>query len=113
MVSRFLKSSHTQRPRRFALLIMTNTKIVLLSQLFEIGLTTELMGVSLVFGHFNAVHPGHIRYFHTARNYGDRLVVALEGDEQLPEIERRVGFSENERAQALAELDVIDKIIIL
>lgn len=68
---------------------------------------------SLCYGHFNVIHPGHLRYFQTARNYGDRLVVALEGDSQLSESDRRQLFSEEERAQSVAALDLIDSVVIL
>ena len=59
----------------------------------------------LCFGHFNAIHPGHIRYFRTARQYGAPLVVALESDSQLPDAERSSAFPERERAHAVAALE--------
>jgi rfaE bifunctional protein kinase chain/domain len=34
----------------------------------------------LVFGHFNVLHPGHIRLFKFARSLGDLLFVAVESD---------------------------------
>ncbi len=34
----------------------------------------------LIFGHFNVLHPGHIRLFKFARNLDPNLVVAIEGD---------------------------------
>lgn len=33
-----------------------------------------------VFGHFNVIHPGHLRLLRFAKAYGDRLVVAVESD---------------------------------
>ena len=69
--------------------------------------------ISLCYGHFNAIHPGHLRYFQTARKHGEKLFVALEGDEQLSEFERTQQFSQEERAQAVAALDLVDLVIIL
>jgi rfaE bifunctional protein kinase chain/domain len=34
----------------------------------------------LVYGHFNVLHPGHIRLFQFARGFGDLLSVAIESD---------------------------------
>ena len=38
------------------------------------------LGLVLVFGHFNVLHPGHIRLFKFARGFGDQLVIAVESD---------------------------------
>ena len=37
-------------------------------------------GCVLAYGHFNTIHPGHIRYLRHTRGLGDKLVVALIGD---------------------------------
>ena len=34
----------------------------------------------LITGHFNVLHPGHIRLFRFARDFGDALVIAVESD---------------------------------
>ena len=34
----------------------------------------------LVSGYFNILHPGHLRLFRSAKEYGDRLIVAVESD---------------------------------
>ncbi len=70
-------------------------------------------GAALVFGHFNVIHPGHIRYFQTAKDHGRTLIVAIEGDGQLSGLERQKVFSEKDRAQAIASLEMIDAVIIL
>jgi rfaE bifunctional protein kinase chain/domain len=88
-------------------------KIFYLSELQSRPDRKVLSDVVLCFGHFNAIHPGHIRYFRTARQHGAPLVVALESDSQLPEAERSSVFPERERAQAVAALDMIDYVVIL
>jgi len=33
-----------------------------------------------VSGHFNVLHPGHLRLLRFAKEYGDRLIVAVQSD---------------------------------
>ena len=42
-------------------------KILRLSDLGKTFDPDKLAGVTACFGHFNAIHPGHVRYFRTAR----------------------------------------------
>ena len=88
-------------------------RVIYLSQLSDADDFKVLSDVVLCFGHFNTIHPGHIRYFLTARRYGTPVVVALEGDAQLPLTERDRGFGEVERAQSVAALNMIDHVVIL
>ena len=90
------------------------TKIVTLKNLLGQETISERFGASLCFGHFNVIHPGHLRYFHTARRYGDRLIVAIEGDKTLStQSELGEWFSESERASAVAALEVVDEVVVL
>jgi rfaE bifunctional protein kinase chain/domain len=89
------------------------SKVIRLSELVVEGDVDRFQGASLCFGHFNAIHPGHIRYFQTANRHGNQLVIALEGTNQLPESERNVVFSEVDRAEALAALSIVDYVVIL
>jgi rfaE bifunctional protein kinase chain/domain len=89
------------------------TKVCRLSdigQAFEAGLFSR---ATVCFGHFNTIHPGHIRYFRTAKNHGTPLVVAVEGDAQLLTAERSFIFPETERAQSIALLELVDYVVIL
>ena len=54
-------------------------------------------GCVLAYGHFNTIHPGHIRYLRHARGLGKNLVVALIGDGK-----NRYTFTQQERAEALS-----------
>ena len=89
------------------------SKVVYLSELSSPIDWANLSGAVLCFGHFNTIHPGHIRYFLTARKYDTPLVVALEGDSQLPEAERDRSFGQRDRARAVSALDMIDHVVIL
>ena len=91
-----------------------STKVTTLTA-FERETTDLFLGhdVSLCFGLFNLLHPGHLRYFQTAKQYGTKLVVALRGDNMLSDLERRECFPDIERAKAVAALELIDNVIIL
>ena len=89
------------------------SNVIRLSELVVEGDVDKFQGASLCFGHFNAIHPGHIRYFQNATHHGDQLIIALEGTDQLPESERNVLFSEVDRAEALAALSIVDYVVIL
>ena len=88
-------------------------KVLFLSELSEVDDFETMSGAVLCFGHFNTIHPGHIRYFLTAGQYGASVVVALEGDAQLPVAERDRFFGEEERAQSVAALNMVDHVVIL
>ena len=62
------------------------------------------------YGHFNIVHPGHIRFLEFAKKQGDQLIVALLADKDLP---NGLYFSEEERAIGLFNTDLVDHIVIL
>jgi len=47
--------------------------------MYESDLMTETTSV-LVFGHFNALHSGHIRLLQFARGFGEHLSVAVKSD---------------------------------
>jgi rfaE bifunctional protein kinase chain/domain len=89
------------------------SKVIRLSELVAEGDVNRYQDASLCFGHFNAIHPGHIRYFQTANHHGSQLVIAVEGTNQLPESERNVVFPEADRAEALAVLSIVDYVVIL
>ena len=59
-------------------------------------------GCVLAYGHFNTIHPGHIRYLRHARGLGKNLVVALIGDGK-----NRYTFTQQERAEALSLLGLL------
>ena len=65
-------------------------------------------GCVLAYGHFNTIHPGHIRYLRHARGLGDQLVVALIGDEKTG-----FPFKQHERAEALSLLGIADGVLLL
>ena len=90
-----------------------NTKVETLSELVPGSKSSRGDNVALCYGHFNAIHPGHLRYFRKAKDSADKLLIAVEGDKQLSELERGINFSESDRAQAVAALDIVDGVVIM
>jgi len=65
-------------------------------------------------GVFDLIHPGHVRYLGDARSLGDALIVGLNSDRSVrankgPE---RPITPEQERAEVLAALAVVDAVVI-
>jgi rfaE bifunctional protein nucleotidyltransferase chain/domain len=73
-------------------------------------------GKKIVFtnGCFDILHVGHIRYLAQARKLGDILVVGLNTDRSVRAIkgEKRPIVSENERAEVLSALKVVDYVVL-
>ena len=65
--------------------------------------------VVVCYGHFNIVHPGHIRYLQNAQSLGQHLVVVLQ-DESKADTKL---FPASERAMALKALSAVDTVISL
>ncbi len=65
-------------------------------------------GCVLAYGHFNTIHPGHIRYLRHARGLGEKFVVALIGDNTIS-----YAFQQEERAEALCLLGIADAVLLL
>jgi len=80
--------------------------------IFTIESFPNIKETALAYGHFNSVHPGHIRYLKNAASQGKSLIVAV-----LPDTEkgasREYKFTQKERAEGLASLNIIDGILLL
>jgi D-glycero-beta-D-manno-heptose 1-phosphate adenylyltransferase len=73
-------------------------------------------GKTIVFtnGVFDLLHPGHVRYLAEARAHGDALIVGVNSDRSVRAIkgpERPIN-SEQERAEVLAALEVVDAVVV-
>ena len=86
-----------------------NKKIIQLEKVSQNARDT----VVLCHGHFNIIHPGHIRYLDYARQQGSILVVSIQGDESFLNSERKHHFSETERAAGVASIQTVDQVILL
>jgi rfaE bifunctional protein nucleotidyltransferase chain/domain len=63
-------------------------------------------------GVFDLLHPGHIRYFQSARREGDLLVVTVTPDRFVNKGPGRPVFNERLRAEAVAALATVDYVAI-
>ncbi len=66
--------------------------------------------IVFVSGHFNILHPGHLRLLRTAKEYGERLIVAVESD-------RMAGVAahlpENLRLEVVQSHGLVDEAFII
>jgi len=76
----------------------------------------EEQGRKLVFtnGCFDLLHVGHVRYLQQARELGDALVVAVNGDAGVRELKgpTRPINSEQDRAEVLSALECVTYVTI-
>jgi D-glycero-beta-D-manno-heptose 1-phosphate adenylyltransferase len=70
--------------------------------------------IILANGCFDVLHVGHIRYLHSAKALGGRLVVAVNSDESVRALkgDGRPVLPANERAEILAALADVDGVVI-
>lgn len=73
-------------------------------------------GKRIVFtnGCFDIIHLGHIHYLREAKSKGDVLIVGLNSDESVKRIkgEKRPIMPEEERAEILASLEMVDFVVL-
>ena len=69
--------------------------------------------IALSNGHFNLIHPGHLRYLQHAKSLADKLVVAIRSDKELDNDSFGQHFTEDERAESVANLQIVDSVVIL
>ena len=69
--------------------------------------------VVLCHGHFNIIHPGHIRYLDYARKQGTKLIVSILGDGNFLNSEQKHHFSEAERSLGVASIQTVDQVVLL
>ncbi len=64
-------------------------------------------------GCFDIIHAGHVRYLKEAKSLGDILVIGLNSDKSIKQIKPlRPINSENERAEVLASLEMVDFVAL-
>lgn len=60
-------------------------------------------------GVFDLLHPGHLHYLNSSKEYGDKLVVVIARDSR---IEKDLHFTENERKEMIDALEIVDKALL-
>lgn len=91
-------------------------KIISRNELQELVLRFKGEGKTIVFtnGCFDLLHVGHVRYLKEAKELGDILIVGLNSDRSVTKLKgsNRPLVPENERAEILSALDVVDFVTI-
>ena len=95
---------------------MRNKKIKSLIQLIQIRRKLKKEGKKVVFtnGCFDILHRGHIECLRKAKSFGDVLIVGLNSDSSVRKIKggKRPILSQNDRAEILASLEMVDYVLI-
>ena len=68
--------------------------------------------VALCHGCFDILHAGHLRHFEAAKDLADALVITVTPDRFVNKGPDRPVFSEDQRAELIAGLQVIDLVSI-
>lgn len=66
----------------------------------------------IVSGYFNPVHKGHIAYFHSARQFADKLIVIVNNDYQRKLKGSKEFMKEDERVMILKELKIVNYVYL-
>src|SRR5947207_7801245 len=95
---------------------MSLEKLKTASELALIRDALAARGRRMVFtnGCFDILHAGHVRYLQAARQLGDALVVALNGDASVRALkgEDRPLNPEHDRAEVIAALGCVDYVTV-
>jgi len=87
-----------------------------LKEIREIVRTEQSAGKIVVFsnGCFDLLHAGHIRYLEAAREEGDILIVAINGDDSVEALKGsgRPLMPESERAEIISAMECVDHVMI-
>ncbi|MFD2512309.1 iron-containing alcohol dehydrogenase [Pontibacter locisalis] len=66
-----------------------------------------------VIGVFDLFHKGHIELLKKARSLGNRLIVAVNGDEMVSEYKRKPFYSEEDRLEIIRNCKYVDEAFII
>jgi D-glycero-beta-D-manno-heptose 1-phosphate adenylyltransferase len=95
---------------------MNDGKILSRQQIRERVEQWRALGEAVVLanGNFDLLHVGHVRYLRGAKALGGRLVVAINSDDSVRALkgEGRPIMPEEERAEIVAALAVVDAVVI-
>ena len=69
------------------------------------------MKIIVVSGGFDPIHSGHIEYFKSAKEYGDRLIVALNSDQWLEKKKGKFFMTFSERYSIVSSINYVDEVV--
>ena len=68
--------------------------------------------IILCHGDFDNFHYGHLKYFESAKKFGDILVVSLTSDKYINKGLNRPIFNEKQRAEIISSLKIVDYVYV-
>jgi D-beta-D-heptose 7-phosphate kinase/D-beta-D-heptose 1-phosphate adenosyltransferase len=93
-----------------------SAKVKNLNQLVRIRRRLKRRGMKVVFtnGCFDILHRGHIHILKKAKSLGDVLIIGLNSDSSVRKLkgEKRPILLQNDRAEILAALEMVDYVLI-
>ena len=69
------------------------------------------MKIVVVSGGFDPIHSGHIEYFKSAKEHGDKLIVALNSDQWLEKKKGKFFMPFSERHSIVSSINYVDEVI--
>ncbi len=90
------------------------SKIKTINELSKVLTTLRKNGKKIVHCHgvFDLLHPGHIKYFESAKKKGDILAVTITKDQYVNKGPGRPIFNENLRAESVSAIECVDYVAI-
>jgi len=70
------------------------------------------MKIVLVTGGFDPIHSGHLAYFQSAKQLGDKLIVGLNSDDWLTRKKGRPFMPLSERFALVSALSIVDEVVV-
>lgn len=70
------------------------------------------MKIVLCHGVFDVLHIGHVKYFQSAKRWGDHLVVSITSDRFVNKGPNRPYFTQEIRKNMLEQLSIVDEVVI-
>ena len=69
------------------------------------------MKIVVVSGGFDPIHSGHIEYFKSAKEHGDKLIVALNSDQRLEKKKGKFFMPFEERFSIVSSIHFVDQVV--
>lgn len=93
--------------------IKKNNKILRFSEINKLVSINKKNNFVLCHGHFDLIHPGHLRFLEASTNFGDDLIVALYSDDFYLKSDKKNHFEANERAKNVASIESVKYVVII